>query len=77
MRFLQKDIAYFEGGGVSSVLTHREEERKVFIEKIPPRLFQTMLDAMSKQEICYNTFFSRLYSILYRTAIFFRYKLHL
>ena len=76
IRLLPNVIAFYEGGGISST-PRRIEEAIAFRSRIPSRLYQTMLDAMSKQEICYNSFFSWLYSILYRTAIFFRYKLHL
>lgn len=74
VRFLPIVIANFEGGGISST-SRAAEEKKLFESRIPARLYRTMLDAISKQEICYNSFFSGLYSILYRAATFFRYKI--
>ena len=73
MRFLPNVVAFYEGGGISST-PRRDEEILLFKKRIPPRLSQTLSDALSKQEICYNAFFSRLYSILYRAATYFRYR---
>lgn len=72
VKFLPIVISVYEGGGVSSNPQECKKETLMVKNRISPRIYSTMLDAMSKQEICHNSFFSLLYSILYRVAVFFR-----
>lgn len=73
VKFLPIIVSYFEGGGLSSTFAgHSEERRKILNKYVPPRIYRNMMDALSKKDICYNKFFTLLYSILYKTAIYFR-----
>lgn len=72
VKFLPIVISIYEGGGISSNFKECNKETLEVINRLSPKVYCTIKDALSKQEICHNRFFSILYSILYRVAIIFR-----
>lgn len=70
LKFIPLVIAYFDGGGVSSTSPIYHEERKMVMDSlVPPRIYQDMMQAVSKKEVCKRPFFSFLYACLYRAAV--------
>lgn len=71
VKFLPIVISVYEGGGISSK-QETEKEIQLVKDRIPAKLYDTMIDAISKQQICRCSFFSSIYAILYRVALVFK-----
>lgn len=73
VKFLPITVSYFEDGGISSTSpSYMKEKQDVLNRMVPPRVYNVMIDAVSKREVCKRKLGRAMYSLLYRLAILFR-----